>query len=419
MHIPQRRFLATAIFAAFGLYGCGTAGSPDAGPGDAGGTRPDAGDAALELDAGADAALPAADAGPTTGPRETFAYDPTTSETFTTDDGASVTLEAESLVTDTGEPPTGMVTVAVQNVLTPRSGPDDMPGGFTGRSAAGELVVLFSYGVIDVSFTDEAGVDLDLAPGRTAVIGVPSFMDGPDAVPMWYLPEGSSVWQEDGAGVRVGDRYEATVSHFTPWNCDDSCSGSCITGAAPPGSRVVARLVHSTCPGFVGAPLSGASETVGPDGRFELSPLVRGSHYHLTVTSPGGEVSEQIASTPLDSTDPCEEAMPVTDFARVAFDWTIDGMPPTVDLCYAITGAPQILITGDGFSIGGECHRVDGEGVPFPLPSTLLPFGSQSIRFQMTDVATGSEVVVREGPVVNVVLDRSQPVRVISADFAP
>lgn len=405
------------------LFGCGSGTGPgevDGGP-DAGRRPADAADAAVALDADLDAASPGADAGvdagPTTGPRETFTFDPATAHTFTTSDGASVTLTAGALATDTGDPPTGRVTVSVQSVLTARSGPEDMPGGFAGRRASGELVVLFSYGVIDVTFTDEAGADLDLSPGRTAVIGVPSFTDGPDVVPMWYLPEGGSVWEEEGTGVRVGDRYEATVSHFTPWNCDDGCDGSCIVGAAPAGSRVVARLVHSTCPGFVGSPLSGAVEIVGASGRFEIAPLVRGSFYHLTVTSPGGEMSEQVVQTPLDTADECQEATPVTDFALVAFDWTIGGMLATAERCEELTAAPQILITGAGFSIGGACHRVDGEGVPFPLPFTRPVFGAQSFRFQMTDVSTGREVVFLEGPVIDAVIERSRPVRVISADF--
>jgi len=108
------------------------------------------------------------------------------------------------------------------------------PGSFMGGTSAGSAAnpkPIVSYGVVVVDLKDTQGNKLSLANSAKATINFPidSSQDpGTPTIPLWYLPDGSSTWVQEGTATRNGSVYTGQVSHFTPWNCDQLLNNSSI-----------------------------------------------------------------------------------------------------------------------------------------------------------------------------------------------
>ncbi len=119
------------------------------------------------------------------------------------------------------------------------------PGRFLGGSTPGStsnLQPLVSYGVVNVDLKDAQGNKLKLAPDARATLSfpIPSNDPGSSSIPLWSLDTDSGVWVQEGAATRSGASYVASVTHFSPWNCDIPLASSTITEtSAPIGQRKV------------------------------------------------------------------------------------------------------------------------------------------------------------------------------------
>lgn len=147
-------------------------------------------------------------------------------------DGARVTLPANALVDGAGQPVSGAVDVFLTPIdITDDRAKDAFPGLY--EEQGGDA--LLSYGCVDITF-EQAGAELDLAPGVTATIEVPIYVtaqpDGTpiaagDSIPLWSLDEATGIWRDEGMGTVVvsaaspeGWALRGTATHFTWWNCD-------------------------------------------------------------------------------------------------------------------------------------------------------------------------------------------------------
>jgi len=119
--------------------------------------------------------------------------------------------------------------------------PDDenlaqlMPGGDLAalRSDDSEAQ-LISYGMTEISLTDEAGNPLQLKDGATSELSFPipeQYAANPPAtIPLWSFNEKTGLWEEEGVATLQGNAYIGTVSHFSWHNLDDPKEVVTITG---------------------------------------------------------------------------------------------------------------------------------------------------------------------------------------------
>jgi len=157
--------------------------------------------------------------------------------TVSANNGASVIVSPNSFVNGAGELVSGNIEVTITPVDV--SNPSTLaafPGDFTGiLENTGEQTSIISLGTVEYKFTQN-GEELQLAEGATAdiliPIYIPTYQDGSDIeagdlIPLWSLNERTGIWEQEGLGTVVvsqasptGLAMQATVSHFTWWNCD-------------------------------------------------------------------------------------------------------------------------------------------------------------------------------------------------------
>ena len=100
-----------------------------------------------------------------------------------------------------------------------------MPGGDLSavRSDYRE-VTLISYGMVEVTLTDDAGNPLQLKDDGTSEMTypIPAGMENnpPQTMPLWYFNEDAGVWVEEGIAELKGNVYVGKVKHFSWHNLD-------------------------------------------------------------------------------------------------------------------------------------------------------------------------------------------------------
>lgn len=189
-------------------------------------------------------------------------------------DGAKVSLPANALVDENGNPVSGSIN-AKATYFDPTGDfyYDVFPGDFTGISSNGEEGLLESYGFIDVSFTQN-GEELNLAEGMSADITIPIpqelLANAPDPIPLFFFDEEEGRWIEEGSASIVNGKYVGTVTHFSSWNADflntdEICT---IKGRVVDelGSPLQSALVVATGTDFSG----GNGAYTNADGRFSM-----------------------------------------------------------------------------------------------------------------------------------------------------
>jgi hypothetical protein len=166
----------------------------------------------------------------------THQFDAASGIDATVDNGSTVKIQPNSLVTSTGTAYSGAVTMSMR-YLDPSAGNFGVlvPGGdMVARRDDETTSILYSFGILRVVMTGAGGEALQLAEGKPAniIMDIPEaqLSDAPATIPLWYFDEDAGIWVEDGSATREGDKYVGTVTHFTDWNCDSDTEGATIIG---------------------------------------------------------------------------------------------------------------------------------------------------------------------------------------------
>ena len=132
-----------------------------------------------------------------------------------------VAVPASALVRADGSAYTGTVN-ADMLYLDPNA--DDfaatMPGGdLVAIRSDNREVQLVSYGMTEISLTDNAGKPLQLKSGAQSELTfpIPAGMENnpPATIPLWYFDEERGVWVEEGTATLQGNVYVGSVEHFS------------------------------------------------------------------------------------------------------------------------------------------------------------------------------------------------------------
>ena len=145
----------------------------------------------------------------------------------TTADGASVDLPANAVViASTNTAYTGNISIAAHwlNPADQATTQQIMPGDLRGVDTSGYLKALVTYGMMVVELKGSSGELLQIANGKKASLNfpIPATLQGtaPASIPLWYFDETKGLWKEEGEAIKMGNKYEGVVSHFSFWNCD-------------------------------------------------------------------------------------------------------------------------------------------------------------------------------------------------------
>lgn len=232
--------------------------------------------------------------------RETPPVDLDASAGGTVEGPRGATLEAPpgAFVDPSGNVVSGVVKVS----LTPLDPGDPAqlaaaPGDFSARSAGGSVVMLESFGMMDI-VVRQGDTALNIAPGKAVKVRIPAPATGPtpETMPLWSFDLATSQWVEEGTVTLdpATRTYQAELPHLSFWNADLPLEATCITGlvkdtsGAPlPGAKVTGRGVDYT----------GSSDaTAGLDGRFYLA-LRRSSGVDvLAMHKEGGGQERRVTS---------------------------------------------------------------------------------------------------------------------------
>jgi len=166
---------------------------------------------------------------------------------------SSITVPPGAFVSATGQPVTGSVEVQ----LTPfdPATPEELaayPGELRGLTLASETVPLVTYGVLDVTVTQN-GERLQIAPDQTITVVIPAPTSGPtpDTSEVWIFDAETSLWVQSEYGDAVYDpetnTYVAIIGHLSPCNVDRPIVPTCIWGLVKDaqGDPVAGALVQA------------------------------------------------------------------------------------------------------------------------------------------------------------------------------
>jgi uncharacterized protein (TIGR02145 family) len=150
--------------------------------------------------------------------------------------GMKVKIPASSLVRANGSSYSGSVKADIL-YLDPNNEKfaEMMPGGdLAGLRTNNSEVQLISYGMTEVTFTDNAGNPLQLAQGKVSELTfpIPQGMGSnpPAEIPLWHFNDEKGIWVEDGVATRQGNVYVGTVKHFSWVNLDIPAPSVTIKG---------------------------------------------------------------------------------------------------------------------------------------------------------------------------------------------
>ena len=110
---------------------------------------------------------------------------------------------------------------------------DQLPGDYGGIDKSGKGQRLSTYGAVSIDIRDASGNPHNLAPGKTATVTVPidpAMQAGaPATMPVWYYDTARGMWVEEGTATKVGNAYQAKVTHFSAVNMDLAFSNAACT----------------------------------------------------------------------------------------------------------------------------------------------------------------------------------------------
>lgn len=149
---------------------------------------------------------------------------------------ASITVPPGAFVNASGRPVTGNVDVRL-TPFDPATAAElaAYPGELRGLTLTGETLPLVTYGVLDITVTQN-GQPLQIAQGQTITVQVPapSKGDKPDTSEVWIFDAATSLWVQSEHGDAIydpqTDSYIATIGHLSPCNIDRPIVPTCIWG---------------------------------------------------------------------------------------------------------------------------------------------------------------------------------------------
>ncbi len=104
--------------------------------------------------------------------------------------------------------------------------------GSKGRDLQNKAVSIQFISAVVTELTGEAGQQLQLKTGKSALVKFPvpssMAMNAPGAVSLWYYDPLSSEWKEEGKAHREGNFYIANLPHFSTWAVGSSQPSSPI-----------------------------------------------------------------------------------------------------------------------------------------------------------------------------------------------
>lgn len=173
-------------------------------------------------------------------------------------DGALIKVNPADFVYDDGTSVAGEIQLNITPIdVSKKAYLDAFPGNFSGiEEVSGETTPIISFGTVEFEFSTQDGRAINLAPDTDAEILIPIYVntypDGStikigDQIPLWFLDETTGIWLQEGHGKVVkadtptGLAMEATVTHFTWWNCDISVEPAylVVTVEGPNGDAVI------------------------------------------------------------------------------------------------------------------------------------------------------------------------------------
>ena len=195
----------------------------------------------------------------------------TSGGTITGPRNASINVPPGVFMNKNGRAITGDVMVSL-TPLDPAVLAESMayPGDMRGLTKGGEVVLLETFGVLDVTVRQN-GEELQIRDGRTIQVQVPapSLGTNPDSAQMWIFNEETGLWEESEDGLGTFDAatntYTADIGHLSPLNVDEPVVPTCISGTIvdseenPVGGAFVQAI-----PGFGGI----SSDYTDIDGNF-------------------------------------------------------------------------------------------------------------------------------------------------------
>ncbi len=138
--------------------------------------------------------------------------------------GFSVSIPANALVDEYGNPPTNNVDITLFTVDL--LAPDDMPGDFSAFDINGNPGFMESFGAGSIVITAD-DQEYNLSEGMEANITIPIDQGQlsapsaePDQIPLLRYDRSEGIWNAIGEMERVDNTYQASVNQFSEFNAD-------------------------------------------------------------------------------------------------------------------------------------------------------------------------------------------------------
>ena len=152
-------------------------------------------------------------------------FDAVTGGTVSLPNGAKLVMPANAVADASGNAYSGQVQVAMIWINPAANNlPEIVMGDLRGVTTTGQERGLETFGMIGVELTSPSGQPLNVASGKKAdlTFPIPATLSGtaPATIDLWHFNEARARWIQEGSATRVGNNYQAQVSHFSFWNCD-------------------------------------------------------------------------------------------------------------------------------------------------------------------------------------------------------
>ena len=339
--------------------------------------------------------------------------------TVTTSDGGSLVVGANSLVDSQGNEFTGTANVSL-TVFDPTDEVEvnAFPGEYLGISAADETVPIKSYGFMNVSVTDQAGGELQLAPGKSATIKipVPASMQSEAAsmgtCPLWYYDTATGYWREEGQGTYdpVSGCFVGTITHFSTWNFDVAFPRAYISGRVvdSSGNPVAGAVVNCWGPGWKYSRWASGETCTASDGTFTRIPVECGVIFKYQASKGGHKSTVHTIPRVLQAEEEYDVGDIILDAPTIQITLTWGENPSDLDshLAASIAGENFHVYYGDMGSLASEPYAsldtddVDSYG---PEVISIASLSQGTYRYSVRHYA-GTGTIETSGAEVNVVI---------------
>ncbi len=290
--------------------------------------------------------------------------------------GMKATVPANGLVKEDGSAYSGIVN-AEMLYLDPNDADfaEAMPGGdLAAIRDDGSEVQLISWGMSEISFTDNAGNPLQLKEDETSTLTfpIPAGMESnpPATIPLWYFDDEKGIWIEEGIATYNGSVYEGEIKHFSWHNLDVPVERVIIKGKVTDCDGKPVQYVKVTARQIIG--FNGYNQGVGITGsngeytiyapaNTELELTVLSEDYYNYANpysekinpTPGGQTLTKNINLPCKTTDPGNpgEGSSTTEVEEL-------------DITYIAQGGTTQRIAFDN---GGKRFRFEGDEEGEPL----------------------------------------------------